>query len=750
MKNNRNRLFSNGLFYIVVFLLLIGGINWAIGGSNNSGSSENISYSEFVSDLRKGKVKNFNVQPANGVYTVSGSYKETQESKNQSDSNFDFFNGNSGSKVTRFSTTMLQNDSSVSNVQELAQKSGTKMTTQGESQSGNWISTIVMLVPTILFIVMLWMMVSQSGGGRGGNGGIMNFGRSHVKPEDPKKNKVRFSDVAGEEEEKQELVEVVEFLKNPAKFTKLGAKIPSGVLLEGPPGTGKTLLARAVAGEANVPFFSISGSDFVEMFVGVGASRVRDLFTNAKKNAPSIIFIDEIDAIGRRRGGNAGGGNDEREQTLNQLLVEMDGFEGNEGVIVIAATNRSDVLDPALLRPGRFDRKVLVGTPDVRGREAILRVHAKNMPLADDVDLKEIARQTPGFVGADLANLLNEAALLAARRNGNNITAADLDEAEDRVIAGPAKRNSLISQKERRRVAFHEAGHSICGLVLSDSRTVRKVTIVPHGRTGGYNLMLPKDDQFLLTKKQLMEQIVGLMGGRAGEEVVVGDQSTGASNDFEQATQIAHSMVVNYGMTDSLGMVELEKEGETNPYGFKPYSEATSAKIDEAVKKLLDEAHAKAVEIVKNNREKHRIIAEALLKYETLDEKQIMSLYTTGKMPEKTEQEYPSESKASTYEEAKAAAEKKENQSQKKNTVNSEKAQEERDVSLESPAQKNEEAEESNPENPEKTEFPKESELDSEEKTSDFNSSESEKDSEDQQDSKDTDNSHSEDDHPQE
>ena len=750
MKNNRNRLFSNGLFYIVVFLLLIGGINWAIGGSNNSGSSENISYSEFVSDLRKGKVKNFNVQPANGVYTVSGSYKETQESKNQSDSNFDFFNGNSGSKVTRFSTTMLQNDSSVSNVQELAQKSGTKMTTQGESQSGNWISTIVMLVPTILFIVMLWMMVSQSGGGRGGNGGIMNFGRSHVKPEDPKKNKVRFSDVAGEEEEKQELVEVVEFLKNPAKFTKLGAKIPSGVLLEGPPGTGKTLLARAVAGEANVPFFSISGSDFVEMFVGVGASRVRDLFTNAKKNAPSIIFIDEIDAIGRRRGGNAGGGNDEREQTLNQLLVEMDGFEGNEGVIVIAATNRSDVLDPALLRPGRFDRKVLVGTPDVRGREAILRVHAKNMPLADDVDLKEIARQTPGFVGADLANLLNEAALLAARRNGNNITAADLDEAEDRVIAGPAKRNSLISQKERRRVAFHEAGHSICGLVLSDSRTVRKVTIVPHGRTGGYNLMLPKDDQFLLTKKQLMEQIVGLMGGRAGEEVVVGDQSTGASNDFEQATQIAHSMVVNYGMTDSLGMVELEKEGETNPYGFKPYSEATSAKIDEAVKKLLDEAHAKAVEIVKNNREKHRIIAEALLKYETLDEKQIMSLYTTGKMPEKTEQEYPSESKASTYEEAKAAAEKKENQSQKKNLINSEKAQEERDASLESPAQKNEEAEESNPENPEKTEFPKESELDTEEKTSDFNSSESEKDSEDQQDSKDTDNSHSEDDHPQE
>ena len=714
MKNNRNRLFSNGLFYIVVFLLLLGGINWALGGTDNSGGSENISYSEFVKDLNDGKVKNFNVQPANGVYTVSGSYKEAQDTKSQSSNSLDFFNGSSGSKVKRFSTTMLQNDSSVSNVQNLAEKSGTKMTTQGESQSGNWISTIVMLVPTILFIVMLWMMISQSsgGGGRGGNGGIMNFGRSHVKPEDPKKNKVRFSDVAGEEEEKQELVEVVEFLKNPAKFTKLGAKIPSGVLLEGPPGTGKTLLARAVAGEANVPFFSISGSDFVEMFVGVGASRVRDLFTNAKKNAPSIIFIDEIDAIGRRRGGNAsGGGNDEREQTLNQLLVEMDGFEGNEGVIVIAATNRSDVLDPALLRPGRFDRKVLVGSPDVRGREAILRVHAKNMPLADDVDLKEIARQTPGFVGADLANLLNEAALLAARRNGNEITANDLDEAEDRVIAGPAKRDSMISKKERQRVAFHEAGHSICGLVLSDSRTVRKVTIVPHGRTGGYNLMLPKDDQFLLTKKQLMEQIVGLMGGRAGEEVVVGDQSTGASNDFEQATQIAHSMVVNYGMTDSLGMVELEKEGETNPYGFKPYSEATSAKIDEAVKQILDEAHEQAVEIVKNNREKHRIIAEALLKYETLDEKQIMSLYTTGKMPEKTVEEYPSESKASTYEEAKAAAEKRENQKTAANSDETgveeqEKASEEE--KSESPLQKNQETEKRNPENPEKLEFPEE------------------------------------------
>ncbi|RVU70709.1 MULTISPECIES: ATP-dependent zinc metalloprotease FtsH [Lactobacillus] len=714
MKNNRNRLLSNGLFYIVVFLLLLWGINWALGGSNNSGSTQNISYSQFVKDLRQGKVKNFSVQPANGVYSVSGSYKKAQKTKSQSNNNsFDFFNGSSSREVTRFSTTMLQNDSSVSAVQDLAQKNNARMTTQGESQSGNWISTIVMLVPTILFIVMLWMMMSQSGTGRG-NGGIMNFGRSHVKPEDPAKNKVRFSDVAGEEEEKQELVEVVEFLKNPAKYTKLGARIPSGVLLEGPPGTGKTLLARAVAGEANVPFYSISGSDFVEMFVGVGASRVRDLFTNAKKNAPSIIFIDEIDAIGRRRGNGMGGGNDEREQTLNQLLVEMDGFEGDEGVIVIAATNRSDVLDPALLRPGRFDRKVLVGRPDVRGREAILKVHARNKPLAPDVDLKEVARQTPGFVGADLANVLNEAALVAARRNGTEITASDIDEAEDRVIAGPAKKDRLISEKERRRVAFHEAGHSICGLVLSDSRTVRKVTIVPRGRAGGYNIMLPKDDQFILTKKQLFEQIVGLMGGRAGEEATIGDKSTGASNDFEQATQIAHSMVVNYGMTESLGMVELEKEGEANPYGMKPYSEATAAKIDEAVKKILDEAHAKALEIVKDNREKHQIIAEALLKYETLNEKQILSLFKTGKMPEKNEEEYPSESKASTYEEAKAAAEKREVEKAEKKDSEQAIAKQEEDA-LDTPSEKNHEVEENNPENPEKQDDPTPSTNDTDE-----------------------------------
>ncbi|MCT7866780.1 MAG: ATP-dependent zinc metalloprotease FtsH, partial [Lactobacillus iners] len=427
-------------------------------------------------------------------------------------------------------------------------------------------------------------------------------------------------------------------------------------LLEGPPGTGKTLLAKAVAGEAGVPFYSISASEFVEMFVGVGASRVRDLFDNAKKTAPSIIFIDEIDAVGRKRGNGIGGGHDEREQTLNQLLVEMDGFEGDEGVIVMAATNRSDVLDPALLRPGRFDRKVLVGCPDVKGREAILRVHAKNKPLANDVDLKEVARQTPGFVGADLENVLNEAALVAARRDRDEITASDIDEAQDRVIAGPAKKDADISEAQRKRVAYHEAGHAIVGLVLSDSRTVRKVTIVPRGRMGGYNIMLPKEDQAISTKKQLMEQVAGLMGGRAGEEIVVGDQSTGASNDFEQATAIARGMVTQYGMTE-VGMSQLES-ANTQDQMVKPYSESTAEKIDLAIKNILDEGHKVATDIINTHRDTHRLIAEALLKYETLNEKQILSLFKTGKMPE--ENDYPSEKDALNYEETKEALKRKE------------------------------------------------------------------------------------------
>ena len=504
-------------------------------------------------------------------------------------------------------------------------------------------------------------MMGQAGQG-GGGGRVMNFGKSKAKPIDKKNNKVRFSDVAGAEEEKQELVEVVEFLRDPRKFLALGARIPSGVLLEGPPGTGKTLLAKAVAGEAGVPFFSISGSDFVEMFVGVGASRVRDLFENAKKNAPSIIFIDEIDAVGRRRGAGMGGGHDEREQTLNQMLVEMDGFEGDEGVIVMAATNRSDVLDPALLRPGRFDRKILVGRPDVKGREAILKVHAKNKPLAKDVDLKMIAKQTPGFVGADLENLLNEAALQAARRDKKEIDASDIDEAEDRVIAGPAKRDRVISKHERETVAYHEAGHTIVGLVLNEARVVHKVTIVPRGRAGGYAIMLPKEDQMLMSKKNLKEQIAGLMGGRAAEEIIFGQQSSGASNDFQQATQLARAMVTEFGMSDKLGPVQYEGQANMQPGEFNgqhSYSGQTANIIDEEVKRIANEGMQQAKEIIEAHREQHKVIAEALLEHETLDEKQILSLYNTGKMPAENEDEFPSE-KAATFEEAKQAVERRE------------------------------------------------------------------------------------------
>ncbi|KRL51316.1 ATP-dependent metalloprotease FtsH [Lentilactobacillus parakefiri DSM 10551] len=514
------------------------------------------------------------------------------------------------------------------------------------------------MLPLLLFVWFFYMMMGRAGGQGGGNGKVMSFGKSKAKPADSKQNKVRFSDVAGEEEEKQELVEVVEFLKDPRKFTTLGATIPHGVLLEGPPGTGKTLLAKAVAGEAGVPFYSISGSDFVEMFVGVGASRVRDLFDQAKKAAPAIIFIDEIDAVGRRRGAGMGGGHDEREQTLNQLLVEMDGFSGNEGVIVIAATNRADVLDPALTRPGRFDRKILVGRPDINGREAILKVHSKNKPLANDVDLHEIAKQTPGFVGADLANLLNEAALLAARRNKTQIDASDLDEAEDRVIAGPAKRNRVISKEERETVAYHEAGHTVVGLVLNDARVVHKVTIVPRGRAGGYAIMLPREDQQLMSKKDAMEQIAGLMGGRAAEEIVFDSQSSGASNDFEQATNIARAMVTQYGMSKRLGPVQLENPAQ-DTYGPR-YSQETGAAVDEEVRRLTNEAHDTAKKIIEAHRDKHKLIAEALLKYETLDEKQILSLWHTGKMPESSDTSaFPSE-RAATFEEAKRELERKE------------------------------------------------------------------------------------------
>ncbi|MCD5256955.1 ATP-dependent zinc metalloprotease FtsH [Pediococcus pentosaceus] len=656
MKNNRNGLFKNSLFYIVVFLSIMGIIAAVVGKGGNSQTST-ISSSEFVSQLKKDNVKSFDIQPANGVYKVTGKYRSAQKD----DSSAGLFPGTvSSNKVTGFQTSVLQNDSTITEITKSASADGVKVTTKEEESSSFWVQLLVTGLPLIFFIFIFYMMMGQAGQGGGGKG-VMNFGKSKVKPADKSANKVRFSDVAGEEEEKQELVEVVEFLKDPRKFVQLGARIPAGVLLEGPPGTGKTLLAKAVAGEAGVPFYSISGSDFVEMFVGVGASRVRDLFDQAKKNAPSIIFIDEIDAVGRRRGNGTGGGHDEREQTLNQLLVEMDGFTGNEGVIVMAATNRSDVLDPALLRPGRFDRKILVGRPDVNGREAILKVHAKNKPIDSDVDLAEIAKQTPGFVGADLENLLNEAALLAARRNKKTIDAADLDEAEDRVIAGPAKKNAVVSKKERHTVAFHEAGHTIVGLVLNDARVVHKVTIVPRGRAGGYAIMLPREDQMLMSKKDAMEQIAGLMGGRAAEEIIFDQQSSGASNDFEQATQIARAMVTQYGMSEKIGQVELAAPGQSYyGEGGPAYSEKTAATIDEEIRRFTTEGYNEARKIIEEHREQHKIIAEALLEHETLDEKQIISLFKTGKMPEKkTTSEFPSE-KAATFEESKRELERKE------------------------------------------------------------------------------------------
>lgn len=655
--NNKNGLFRNSLFYIVIFLGIMGALYYVFGNHSNA-QSQQIQSSQFITELKKGNVKSFTMQPSGSTYKVTGVYKEARKTK-ETGGLVGF--PSSEASVDRFTTNVLTNDSSVSQIRKYAEKNNVKFGAKEEESSSIWIQLLIYVVPLFFFIIFFYMMMGQAGQG-GGNGRVMNFGKSKAKPVDKKNNKVRFSDVAGAEEEKQELVEVVEFLRDPHKFLALGAKIPSGVLLEGPPGTGKTLLAKAVAGEAGVPFFSISGSDFVEMFVGVGASRVRDLFENAKKNAPSIIFIDEIDAVGRRRGNGMGGGHDEREQTLNQLLVEMDGFEGDEGVIVMAATNRSDVLDPALLRPGRFDRKILVGRPDVKGREAILKVHAKNKPLARDVDLKMIAKQTPGFVGADLANLLNEAALLAARRNKKQIDASDVDEAEDRVIAGPAKRDRVISKKERETVAFHEAGHTIVGLVLNDARVVHKVTIVPRGRAGGYAIMLPKEDQMLLSKKNLKDQIAGLMGGRAAEELIFNQQSSGASNDFQQATQLARSMVTEYGMSEKLGPVQYEGQsgmfaGDYVP-GQQPFSVDTSNAIDAEVKALCEEGMATARKILEEHREQHRIIAEALLEYETLDEKQILSLYKTGKMPAQAEDEFPSE-KAATFEEAREALQRK-------------------------------------------------------------------------------------------
>ncbi|WP_431731792.1 ATP-dependent zinc metalloprotease FtsH [Aceticella autotrophica] len=482
------------------------------------------------------------------------------------------------------------------------------------------------ILPTLImigFFVILWYVFMQQAQGGGGNR-VMSFGKSRAKLVTDEKRKITFNDVAGADEEKEELQEIVEFLKYPKKFLDLGARIPKGVLLIGPPGTGKTLLAKAVAGEAGVPFFSISGSDFVEMFVGVGASRVRDLFEQAKKNAPSIIFIDEIDAVGRHRGAGLGGGHDEREQTLNQLLVEMDGFGANEGIIVIAATNRPDILDPALLRPGRFDRHVTVGVPDIKGREEILKVHSKNKPLAKEVSLKVLARRTPGFTGADIENLMNEAALLSARKGLRQITMIELEEAITRVIAGPEKRSRVMSERDKKLVAYHEAGHAVVAKLLPNTPPVHEVTIIPRGRAGGYTMLLPEEDKYYMSKSEMMDEIVHLLGGRVAESLVLNDISTGAQNDIERATSIARKMVTEYGMSEKLGPMTFGTDNDEIFIGrdlgrTRNYSEEVAYDIDKEMKNIIEECYKKAETLLKENMENLHRVAQALIEKEKLN-----------------------------------------------------------------------------------------------------------------------------------
>lgn len=495
-----------------------------------------------------------------------------------------------------------------------------------------WMSILSSILP-MLIIVGLWFMLMNQGGAGGGK--VMNFGKSRARRYDEEKLKITFKDVAGAEEAKQELEEVVEFLKHPQKYNDLGAKIPKGVLLYGPPGTGKTLLAKAVAGEAGVPFFSISGSDFVEMFVGVGASRVRDLFDQAKKSAPCIVFIDEIDAVGRQRGAGLGGGHDEREQTLNQLLVEMDGFSANEGIIMIAATNRPDILDPALLRPGRFDRQIVVDRPDIKGRTEILKVHVKGKPIEPDVNLDVIAQRTPGFTGADLSNLVNEAALLTARKDKKAINMPEMEEAAERVIMGPERKSRVISDKEKRLTAYHEGGHTIVGMLLEHTDPVHKVTIIPRGRAGGYTLSLPKEDKYYATRSEMLDELKVLLGGRVAEALVLKEISSGASNDLQRATQLARQMICEYGMSENIGPVTFGHRQDQVFLGRdiardKDYSEEVAAEIDKEVRSFMEDAYAATEKLLSDNIDKLHVIAKALMEKETLEEEEINQLVKYG------------------------------------------------------------------------------------------------------------------------
>ena len=633
-KNNAVR---NFFPYLVLFIIIIA--TFLI--LNMGGRRVNeLTTGELLTALEKDEVTEITIMPksSESVYYISGKLEGYAENES-------------------FETRVIEAE--VANILTLAEENEiAEYETESDPGSSPVLYIIVNVLPLVLLIVISYILFSKLASS---NKGSMDFGKSRAKLSDDK-HQAKFSDVAGLKEEKEEVKELIDFLKNPKKFQKLGARIPKGVLLVGPSGTGKTLLARAVAGEANVPFFYISGSDFVELFVGVGASRVREMFKDAKRSAPCLIFIDEIDAVGRQRGTGLGGGHDEREQTLNQLLTEMDGFGENEGIIIMAATNRPDVLDPALLRPGRFDRQVTVSLPDANEREAILKVHAKNKILANDVNLKNLSLRTPGFSGADLENLLNEAALLAVRRNKEAITMDEIDEATDRVLMGPAKVSRKITDKEKRLVAIHESGHAVIGLKLEDANEVHKITIIPRGVAGGYTMMLPKEEKIgIMTKNELLAQITGLLGGRVSEEMYLGEITTGASDDFRRATNIARAMVTEYGMSD-LGPVEYEEKSEGVFLGrdyakSKNFSDKVAHEIDEEVRKIINGCYEKAQEILKENKDLVMLLADALIENETLTKEQIDSLVATGKLtPEVSEEAKTDSEKTLTElrEEAKA------------------------------------------------------------------------------------------------
>lgn len=594
-----NKFFKNVLFYLLIIMVII----WMFDlyGEKDSKPAD-ISYTSFMQHVQQDEIKQVTIVDN----VISGKLKDGKE----------------------FST-VAPNDSKL--VEKLEAK---KVDIKAElpPQPPWWMSILSSILP-MLIIVGLWFMLMNQGGAGGGK--VMNFGKSRARRYDEEKLKITFKDVAGAEEAKQELEEVVEFLKHPQKYNDLGAKIPKGVLLYGPPGTGKTLLAKAVAGEAGVPFFSISGSDFVEMFVGVGASRVRDLFDQAKKSAPCIVFIDEIDAVGRQRGAGLGGGHDEREQTLNQLLVEMDGFSANEGIIMIAATNRPDILDPALLRPGRFDRQIVVDRPDIKGRTEILKVHVKGKPIGPDVNLDVIAQRTPGFTGADLSNLVNEAALLTARKDKKAINMPEMEEAAERVIMGPERKSRVISDKEKRLTAYHEGGHTIVGMLLEHTDPVHKVTIIPRGRAGGYTLSLPKEDKYYATRSEMLDELKVLLGGRVAEALVLKEISSGASNDLQRATQLARQMICEYGMSENIGPVTFGHRQDQVFLGRdiardKDYSEEVAAEIDKEVRSFMEDAYAATEKLLSDNIDKLHVIAKALMEKETLEEEEINQLVKYG------------------------------------------------------------------------------------------------------------------------